>query len=30
SWKQPIIMATYLFALAYIFSFITYQVASNF
>ena len=29
SWKQPIIMATYLFALAYIFSFITYQVASN-
>ena len=28
SWKQPIIMATYLFALAYIFSFITYQVAS--
>ena len=30
SWKQPIIMATYLFALAYIFSFITYQVASKF
>ena len=30
SWKQPVIMATYLFALAYIFSFITYQVASNF
>lgn len=30
SWKQPIIMASYLFALAYIFSFITYQVASNF
>lgn len=30
TWKQPIIMATYLFALAYIFSFITYQVASNF
>lgn len=30
SWKQPIIMATYLFALAYIFSFITYQVSSNF
>ncbi|EXD31388.1 MULTISPECIES: ferrous iron transporter B [Acinetobacter] len=30
SWKQPIIMATYLFALAYIFSLITYQVASNF
>ena len=30
SWKQPIIMATYLFALAYIFSFITYHVASNF
>ena len=29
SWKQPVIMATYLFALAYIFSFITYQVASN-
>jgi len=29
SWKQPIVMATYLFALAYIFSFITYQVASN-
>lgn len=30
SWKQSIIMATYLFALAYIFSFITYQVASKF
>ena len=30
SWKQPVVMATYLFALAYIFSFITYQVASNF
>lgn len=30
SWKQPVIMATYLFALAYIFSFITYQVASKF
>ena len=30
SWKQPIIMASYLFALAYIFSFITYQVASKF
>ena len=30
SWKQPIIRATYLFALAYIFSFITYQVASKF
>ena len=30
SWKQPIIMATYLFALSYIFSFITYQVASKF
>ena len=30
SWKQPIIMATYLFALAYIISFITYQVASKF
>jgi len=30
SWKQPIIMATYLFALAFIFSFITYQVASKF
>jgi len=29
SWKQPVIMATYLFALAYIFSFITHQVASN-
>ena len=29
SWKQPVVMATYLFALAYIFSFITYQVASN-
>lgn len=30
SWKQPVVMATYLFALAYIFSFITYQVASKF
>ena len=29
SWKQPVVMATYLFALAYIFSFITYQVASK-
>ncbi|HCR0037993.1 TPA: ferrous iron transporter B, partial [Acinetobacter baumannii] len=26
SWRQPIIMATYLFSLAYLFSFITYQV----
>ncbi|AYA01451.1 ferrous iron transporter B (plasmid) [Acinetobacter sp. WCHAc010034] len=30
SWKQPVVMATYLFALSYIFSFITYQVASKF
>jgi len=30
SWKQPVVIATYLFALAYIFSFITYQVASKF
>ena len=30
SWKQPVVMATYLFVLAYIFSFITYQVASKF
>lgn len=30
SWKQPIIMATYLFSLAYFFSFITYQIASKF
>lgn len=29
SWKQPIIMATYLFSLAYFFSFITYQVVSR-
>ncbi|HAV3714521.1 TPA: ferrous iron transporter B, partial [Acinetobacter baumannii] len=28
SWRQPIIMATYLFSLAYLFSFITYQVVS--
>lgn len=30
SWKQPVIMATYLFSLAYFFSFITYQTASRF
>ena len=30
SWKQPVIMATYLFSLAYFFSFITYQVVSRF
>jgi len=30
SWRQPIIMATYLFSLAYLFSFITYQVVSRF
>ncbi|MBJ8422705.1 ferrous iron transporter B [Acinetobacter bereziniae] len=29
SWKQPIIMATYLFSLAYFFSFVTYQIASR-
>lgn len=29
SWRQPIIMATYLFSLAYLFSFITYQVVSR-
>lgn len=29
SWKQPIIMAVYLFSLAYLFSFITYQVISR-
>ena len=30
SWKQPTIMAIYLFSLAYLFSFITYQVVSRF
>lgn len=30
SWKQPTIMAVYLFSLAYLFSFITYQVISRF
>ena len=30
SWKQPTIMAIYLFSLAYLFSFITYQVVSHF
>ena len=30
SWKQPIIMATYIFSLAYFFSFITYQMANKF
>ncbi|BCU63709.1 ferrous iron transporter B [Acinetobacter bouvetii DSM 14964 = CIP 107468] len=29
SWKQPIIMAAYLFSLAYFFSFVTYQIASR-
>lgn len=29
SWKQPVIMATYLFGLAYFFAFITYQIAKN-
>ena len=29
SWKQPIIMATYLFSLVYFFSFVTYQIASR-
>ncbi|ELW82951.1 MULTISPECIES: ferrous iron transporter B [Acinetobacter] len=29
SWKQPITMATYLFSLAYFFSFVTYQIASR-
>lgn len=29
SWKQPVIMATYLFSLAYFFSFIAYQVVSR-
>ncbi|HAE63755.1 TPA: ferrous iron transporter B [Acinetobacter baumannii] len=30
SWKQPVVMAVYLFSLAYLFSFITYQVISRF
>lgn len=30
SWKQPTIMAIYLFSLAYLFSFITYEVVSRF
>jgi ferrous iron transport protein B len=30
SWKQPTIMAIYLFSLAYLFSFITYQVCESF
>ena len=29
SWKQPVIMATYLFGLAYFFAFITYQLISR-
>ena len=29
SWKQPTIMAVYLFSLAYLFAFITYQVVSR-
>ncbi len=29
SWKQPTIMAVYLFSLAYLFSFITYQLVSR-
>ncbi len=29
SWKQPTIMAVYLFSLAYLFAFITYQVVSH-
>ena len=30
SWKQPVVMAVYLFSLTYLFSFITYQVISRF
>jgi ferrous iron transport protein B len=30
SWRYPVLMATYLFALAYVASFITYRVALAF